>query len=254
MPFESPMRRQRDGPLPRCTAALRCASRGLQQAAFLRRCARKSATARALSLGRRRSTRACGVCAPRRAGWSRSLPYESPLRQRDGPLPRCTAALRRANRGLQHAAFLRRCARNNATARALSLGRRRSTRACGVCAPRRAGWSRSLPYESPLRQRDGPLPRCTAALRRANRGLQHAAFLRRCARNNATARALSLGRRRSTARLQRARAAPRWLESVPALWKPIAPARRPSPSVHGRAPTCHPRPPTSSFLAYVRKK
>ena len=189
--------------------------------------------------------RACGVRAPRRAGWSRSLPYGSPLHQRDSALPRCTAtALRRASRGFQQVGFLRLCASNIATARALSLRRRRSTCACGVCAPRCAGWSRSLPYGSPLRQRDGALPRCTAALRRACRGIQQAAFLRMCARNNAISRVLSLGRRRNTRAC--GVCAPRWLESVPALWKPSAPARRLSPSVHGHAPTCQPRPPTSS--------
>ena len=46
----------------------------------------------------------------------------------------------------------------------LSLGRRRSTCACGVRALRRVGWSRFLPHGGPLRQRDGPLPRCTAVL------------------------------------------------------------------------------------------
>ena len=114
------------------------AAYNLQQAAFLRMCAGKSATARALSLGKRRSTRACGVRAPRCAGWRRPVPFGSPLHQRDGPLPRCMAALRPASRGHHLAAFLRMCARKSATARALSLERRRSTRACGVRAPRRA--------------------------------------------------------------------------------------------------------------------
>ena len=160
-------------------------------------CERRSATACALSLGRRRSTRACSVRAPRRAGWSRSLPYGSPLCQRDGPLPRCTAALRRASCGLHQAAFLCMCARKSTTALALSRGRKRSMRGCDMRAPLCAGWSRSLAFGSPLCQRDGPLRRRTAALRRASHGLQQAAFLRMCARKNATARALSLGRRRS---------------------------------------------------------
>ena len=159
---------------------------------------KKNATARAFPFERRHSMRACGVRAPRRAGLSRSAPYGSSLRQRDGPLRRCTAALRRASSGFQQAAFLRMRPRKSATARALSLGRRRSTRACAVRAPRRAGWRRSVPYGSPPRQRNGPLPRCTAALRRASRGLQQAAFLRMCARKCATARALSLRKRRST--------------------------------------------------------
>ena len=135
MSYES-LLRQRDAPLPRFTAALRRVSRGLQQPAFLRMCARKSATARAFSFERRRSTRACGVRAPRRAGWSRSVPHENSLRQRDGPLPRCTAALRRASSGLQQAAFLRMCARKSPP-RALSLsegGAARALAACVCCA------------------------------------------------------------------------------------------------------------------------
>ena len=48
--------------------------------------------------------------------------------------------------------------------RVLSLGKRRSTCACGLRALRRADW-RWLPlHGSSLRQRDGPLPRCTAVL------------------------------------------------------------------------------------------
>ena len=53
------------------------------------------------------------------------------------------------------------------------------------------------------------------------------------------------------ARLRRARSAARWLESVLVRQKRPAPARRPSSSVHGRAPTCQPRPPTSSRRSRV---
>ena len=56
------------------------------------------------------------------------------------------------------------------------------------------------------------------------------------------------------ARLRLARAAPCWLGSIHALWKPTVPARRPSPSVQGPALTCQPRPPTSSVVAHVRMK
>ena len=62
----------------------------------------------------------------------------------------------------EHPAFA--CAHTRTRHHALSLGRRHSTRACGVRAPRRAGCSRFTPDRSPLRQRDGPLPPCTAAL------------------------------------------------------------------------------------------
>ena len=108
-----------------------------------------------------------------------------------------------------------RCAqeKKSATARALVLARKRSTRACGVRAPLRAGWSRPMPRGCPLRHFHGHPPRCTAVFRHASRSLQQAAFLRMCARKNATARSLF---REVTqhARLRRARAAPRWLNSI----------------------------------------
>ena len=75
-----------------------------------------------------------------------------------------------------------------------------------------------------------------------------------CAQDEAPPRALSLSGGGAARRLVAcARRAGCWLELFPALWKPTAPARRPSPLVHGRALTCQPRPPTSSFLAHVCK-
>ena len=215
-------------------------------------CAHTQARHRAHSLGRRRSTRACGARALRRAGWIRSIPYESPLRQRDGSLPRCTAALCLASSGLQCAVGLRVYARQNATALSLTGGG--SSRALAARARCAALVAVGLcPYKKPLRQRDGPFPLCTAALRRASQGLKQEAGLRMCARKSATARSLSREEAQNT-RLRRARAAPRCLESVRALWKPTAPARRPSPSMHGRALSCQPRSRISSRLARVRKK
>ena len=111
-------------------------------------CAHRRTCHRAISLGMWRSTRACGARAPRRAGWSWCMSYGSPLRQRDDPLPWYTAALRRASSGLQRAAGVRTDER--ATARSL-LGGGAAARACGVRAPRRWAWSRSMPYRSPLR-------------------------------------------------------------------------------------------------------
>jgi len=49
-----------------------------------------------------------------------------------------------------------------------------------------------------------------------------------------------LGEEAQHARFRSACATPRRLESTHALWKATAPAGRPSPSVHGRAPTCQP--------------
>ena len=74
-----------------------------------------------------------------------------------------------------------------------------------------------------------------------------------CAHTNAPRHALSREEAHH-ARLRSARAAPRWLMSVHTLWKPTAPARRPSPSVHGRAPTCQPWPPASSRRSRERTR
>ena len=104
--------------------------------AYLRTCASQKCANRAhsLSLRRKRSTRACDVRARCRAGWSRPISHGSPLRQRDGRLPRCTAVLRRASRGLQTRSLLAYVRKSNSAnrARSLSLRRKRSTRACDV--------------------------------------------------------------------------------------------------------------------------
>ena len=239
---------QREVTLLWCTAALRIACRSLQrQARAAFRVALALLRALSLSLGRRNSTRACGMHAPRCAGWSRCVPYGRALHQPRASLLRCTAVLRRASCGLQRklsaAAFrvaeaslrplslsrekaqhanlrraraaprklrsLRELQKTTApakklspseygralaywqqpstaskrrvsrgagvTARFLSLGRRRSTRACGVRAPRSVGWSRSMPLGRSLRQREASLLWCTAALQRTDYGLQRKA-------------------------------------------------------------------------------
>ena len=224
---------------------LRRVNRGLQRAAGVRVCAHVNAPPHAFTREEAHHARLRRVRAVLR--WFESVytigkpttPASRPSPTLHGRAPTCkprppTSSRRSSVR-----------TRERATARSLSRGRRRATRACGVCVPRRASWSRFIPYETPLRQRDGPLPRCTAVLRRASRGLQRAAGVRVCAHANVPPNALSREEAQH-ARMRRARAAPRWLEFVPALWKPTAPRRRPFLSVHGRAPTCQPRPPTSS--------
>ena len=113
-------------------------------------------------------------------------------------------------------------------ARALSLGRKRSTLACGVRAPRRAGWSRPMPHA---------LSKLTAPARRPSHSgngrpltcqprpptSSFLAYVRKKKRH----RARSFSREEAQlTRLCRARAAPRWLESLRDLWKLTAPARR----------------------------
>ena len=163
MPFGRTLH-QREVSILRCSTVLPRASRGLERAAGLRVCAHAIAPLRSLSLGRRRSMRTRGVGAPRRAGGNRSMPFGCPLRQRDHLLPRCTAVLRHASCCLRRTAGLRVCSYAIAPFRSLSLWRRRSTCACGVRAPRRAGLSQCMPFRTPLRQRDRPVSRCTATL------------------------------------------------------------------------------------------
>ena len=105
----------------------------------------KCATALAVSVGRRRSTRVCGACALCRAGCGRFMSYGRALHQREAPLPRCKTVLRRAGCGLQRAAS-RHLAHASAPLHWLSVGRRCSTRVCGARAPCRAGCGRSMPY------------------------------------------------------------------------------------------------------------
>ena len=107
-----------------------------------------------------------------------------------------------------------------------------------MLAPRRADWSRPIPYGSLLRQRGSRLPQCTAVLRQPLCSLR-VRWVARVARLRATRLAFS-GEEAQHARLRRARAAPRWLESAHTLLKPTTPAGRPFPSVHGRAPMCRP--------------
>ena len=108
------------------------------------------------------------------------------------------------------------CPHRRTCHRALSFKRWRSTLACGVGTLRRAGWSRLVPYGRPLRERDGPLLRCTATLRIVSSGLQRAAGVRVCAQANMPPQALSWEVAQH-AHLRRSRAAPHWLGSVHSL-------------------------------------
>ena len=120
-------------------------------------------------------------------------------------------------------------------------------------APRRTGGNRSMRYGKELHEREFAL---LAAQGRAPT-FQPWPSLREvaCACSALARRALALSWDEAQhARLRRARAPLRWLESVHTLQTHTAPAKRPSRSVHVRVPTCQPRPPTSSLLAHVRKE
>ena len=168
-------------------------------------------------------------------------PIEGHCTSETASLLRCKAVLRRASRGLQRAAGLRVCAHAIAPLRSLSLGRRRSTRACGARAPRRAGWSRSMPYGRPLHQRDGLSlgARPCSDVPAAASNEQPACA---CAhtRSRHCARSLSGG---GAARALAARARRAALVGVgPYPMEGHCTSETASPSVQGRAPTCQPRP------------
>ena len=166
--------------------------------AGLRVCAHAIATPRYLSLRKRRSTRACGARAPRRAGCSRPMSLGRTLNQREASLLRCNAMLRRVRRSLQREAGFRVSAHAIAPLSSSSVGMRRGTRACGARAPRRAGCSRPVPYERTPHQRGASLLGRKTVLRHDSCGLQRKAGLRVCAYAIAPPRYLSLRKRRST--------------------------------------------------------
>ena len=232
MKYKRPLH-QRKTSLLRCTAVLWRASSSLQHHASAASRGTQ-ALLRALSLS---GGGAAHARAPRRAGWSRFVPYGRALHQREVTLLWCTAALRIACRSLQRqarAAF--RVALALLRALSLSLGRRNSTRACGMHAPRCAGWSRCVPYGRALHQPRASLLRCTAVLRRASCGLQRKLSAAAFREAEASLRPLSLSREKAQhANLRRARAAPRKLRSLRELQKTTAPAKKLSPSEYGRA-------------------
>jgi len=121
-----------------------------------------------LSLGRRRSTRACFACAWCRDGYGRSVPCQRTLRRRDSPPLRhgrgATYQLRppaSCQRRVAHAA--------QARGRSLSLGTRRSTLACFACARCHDPAKERCAGETP------PSLKRTSAVRRVSCGLQRQA-------------------------------------------------------------------------------
>ena len=138
---------RREAVLLQRVALVRCASWGLQRTADFR-VAHARAPLRWLSLGRRRRTRAVCTRAPCRAGCGRPMPYASTLPRREASLLRRAVVVRRASCGLQHTADF--CvAHTGAPLRWLSLGSRRSTRACCTRVPCCTG----VIYPNPMQRR-----------------------------------------------------------------------------------------------------
>ena len=124
---------------------LRRAGRALQRAAGFR-VAHASAPLRWLPVGRRYTTRVCDASVACRARSNRSVPYVRKLHQREASLSWCKTVVQRVGSILQRAAGD--CeAHASAPLRWLSVGRRRSTRACDARAPCRAGCGRCMPLK-----------------------------------------------------------------------------------------------------------
>ena len=174
-----------------------CQLRAPTHSRLLRRtCAHAHAPLHWLSLGSRRSTRACCTRAPCRASCGRCIPYSRALHRREAFLLQRAALVRRASCGLPHTTDFR-VALARAPLRWLSLGSRRRTRACCTCVPCRAGCGQPMSYARALPWREASLLRCAAVVRRASWGLQRTADF--CvAHTRAPLRCMSLGSRRST--------------------------------------------------------
>ena len=217
--------RRREASLLRRAPVVRRASCGLQRQASAA-CHARRVRLRSLSLGRRRSTRACCARAPCRAGCGRLVPTKGTAPAR-GLSP--SARARGATCQLRPPTPSQRRVPRAGALRSLSLGRRRSTRACCARAPCRAGCGR-LCHRKALRRREASLlrraPWCDVPAAASNAKPAAA-----CHARSAPALAVS-GMRRST-RACCARAVPRWLWSALAIERTL---RRREASLLRRAP------------------
>ena len=96
-----------------------------------------------------------------RAGCVRSMCCKRPLHRREASLLRHAAAVRHASYGLQESAGFH-VARVRVPLRSLSLGKRRSTRACCARAARRTDRGRATHYKRTLQRRKASLLRHAA--------------------------------------------------------------------------------------------
>ena len=139
-------------------------------------------------------------------------------------------------------------ARAGVRPRSLSLGKRRSTRACRARAPCRAGRDWHTPDASQVRRREASPLLCTRLwcdVPAASFNTQPAVVWHTQA---ATALAVS-GEEAQHSKLMRARAVPRWLWSPYSLRNGAVLARGLSHSVADRGATCYLRPPKHSRLS-----
>ena len=124
-----------------------------------------------LSPGRRRSTRACCARTPCCAGLGLRTTYQRALGRREASLLRRAAVVQHASYGLRCQASAA-CHTAQARQRSLSLGKRRSTRACFARARCRTGCGRLRPRSKAAHRREGSLLRCNTVVQRASCGLK----------------------------------------------------------------------------------
>ena len=154
----------------RCNIVVQYARCGLPHSRLPRR-KRAGVLLILLSLGRRRTTRACDARAPRRDKFDRLTRNEKPLHHREASPICCNTVMRCARCGLPHSR-LSRGKRAGVPLILLSLGRRRTTRACDARAPRRNGCGRSIRHQKQPHQRGRSPIRCSTVVRCARCALR----------------------------------------------------------------------------------
>ena len=133
------------------------------------RLARASALLRSLSLGRRRSTRACCARALCHGGGCRSVQHKRALHRREASLIRRTAVLRRASVGHTEPAGIRVARACAPLSLAVSQEEAQHASLLRARAVPRWLWSIHV-YKTALYRREASLIRRTAAVRRASGG------------------------------------------------------------------------------------
>ena len=237
----------------RCKAVLPRASPRPRFVRWLARLARLSATTLALSGEEAQHARLLRAHAPPRWWQSLHAPWKGTARARSRPFslqgwaPTCRPWP--AFRGVACAcsALVRHCAGS-----LCGGGVARASATCARAAPR---WLESVRV---IREATAPARSLVPSVQgRAPRGQLRPPMRSplSCDRGRARHCAGSLwGGGTTRAPSTRARAVPRWSESTRFLRKATAPARNLPPSMQGRAPTCHPRPPTRSPLSRDRAR
>ena len=212
---------------------------------------RTGARLRCLSLRQTRSKRACDARAPRRNGCGRSVRLFMAMHQRGVSSVRCKAVVRCARCAPPYNQ-LSRGKRAGAPLRWLSLGMRRSTRACDARTVRRDGHGRSARHRRPLHQGKASHSVQDRAATCLLRPPTHSRLSRNKHAGAPPLRWLSFGMRRSS-RAFDAHAPRRDGCGRPVFDERPLHQREASCSVQGRAATCLLWPPTHSRLWHDKR-